>query len=79
MNNSDTNTVNAESCPTVQKQIGGTDYIVRIHFNEAATETMEEKIILSGLFARKSPKCNLFCDFDKKVLDNSLSEFPFRI
>ena len=40
-NNTATNTA---TCPTVRKQIGKTTYIVRVHFNETAKETMEDKI-----------------------------------
>ena len=40
-NNTATNTA---TCPTVRKQIGKTTYIVRVHFNENARETMEDKI-----------------------------------
>ena len=41
MNNTATNST---PCPTVRKQINGTTYIVRVHFNENARETMEDKI-----------------------------------
>ena len=41
MNNTATNTA---TCPTVRKQIGKPTYIVRVHFNENARETMEDKI-----------------------------------
>ena len=30
--------------PTFQKTINGTTYVVRLHFNESAGETMEDKI-----------------------------------
>lgn len=29
----------------LRKQIGGTTYVVRVHFNEDAKETMKDKII----------------------------------
>ena len=41
MNNTATNTA---TCPTVRKPIGKTTYIVRAHFSQSATETMEDKI-----------------------------------
>lgn len=38
------NTTAQTTAPTVKRQINGTTYIVRVHFNEEATETMEDKI-----------------------------------
>ena len=37
-------TTTQHTAPTVRKQINGTTYIVRVHFNENARETMEDKI-----------------------------------
>jgi hypothetical protein len=31
--------------PTVRKQIGKTTYVVKVHFNEASQETMQDKIM----------------------------------
>ena len=33
-----------QDCPTMQVRIGKTTYIVRLHFNENAKETLEDKI-----------------------------------
>ena len=45
MNNTATHSTTTNTpCPTVRKQIGKTTYIVRVHFNENARETMEDKI-----------------------------------
>ena len=44
MNNTATTAPPPHPCPTVRKQINGTTYIVRVHFNENARETMEDKI-----------------------------------
>lgn len=32
------------ACPAVKKKIGRTTYIVKVHFSENATETMNDKI-----------------------------------
>ncbi len=37
-------TTTQHTAPTVRKQINGTTYIVRVHFNENARETMDDKI-----------------------------------
>lgn len=37
-------TTTQHTAPTVRKQINATTYIVRVHFNENARETMEDKI-----------------------------------
>ena len=37
-------TTTQHTARTVRKQINGTTYIVRVHFNENARETMEDKI-----------------------------------
>ena len=33
-----------QDCPTMQVRIGKTTYIVKLHFNENAKETLEDKI-----------------------------------
>ncbi len=33
-----------QDCPTTQVRIGKTTYIVKLHFNEDAKETLEDKI-----------------------------------
>ena len=33
-----------QDCPTMQVRIGTTTYIVKLHFNENAKETLEDKI-----------------------------------
>ncbi len=38
------NTTEQITTPAVRKKINGTTYIVRVHFNEDAKETMEDKI-----------------------------------
>ena len=45
MNNSESNNNNAENCPVFRKEINGTTYIVRVHFNESAKETLQDKIL----------------------------------
>lgn len=32
------------ACPAVRKKIGKTTYIVKVHFSDKATETMNDKI-----------------------------------
>ena len=33
-----------QDCPTMQVRIGKTTYILKLHFNENAKETLEDKI-----------------------------------
>lgn len=35
---------NTNTAPAVKKKIGKTTYIVKVHFSDKATETMEDKI-----------------------------------
>lgn len=44
MNNEINYPVVNEECPVMKHKIGQTTYIVKVHFNPTATETMSDKI-----------------------------------
>lgn len=44
MNNTETVNNSTTPCPVFRKTVGQTTYVVKVHFSETSSETLEDKI-----------------------------------